>query len=348
MAVLFGGASSEHSISCISAAAVITALREAGFTVIPIAISPQGTWSLFEGSVDEVIAVDGALATVGRGHSDVTVSLDWQSPGLIVRGEFVPVDAAFPVLHGPWGEDGTVQGLLEVAGIPYVGSGVLASAAAMDKITMKRLLQDAGLPVGPWQALRNADSAEAIRLEMPVFVKPSRAGSSRGISRVSDRGNLAAAVSAAREHDPRVIVEAEIAGAREIECAVRESMNGEIVASCCAEIIVDATHEFYDFDAKYIESGVELRVPADLAFDTQQQIRALAVQAFEALGCAGLARVDFFLLGDGHILVNEVNTMPGFTPISMFPRMWEASGVSYPELVRDLVMCAITVGTGLR
>lgn len=348
MAVLFGGASSEHAISCISAAAVIIALRDAGFAVTPIVISPRGAWCLFDGAVEDLTPRGGVLPSIDPGPADVTVALDWTSPGLIIRGERVPVDAAFPVLHGPWGEDGTVQGLLEVAGIPYVGSGVLASAAAMDKITMKRLLRDAGLPIGTWQALGADESATDIRLDPPVFVKPSRAGSSRGITRVAGREDLAAAVSAAREYDPRVMVESAITNAREIECAVRELPHGGIAASCCAEIIVDDAHEFYDFEAKYIETGVELQVPADLPSAVQDRIRNLALRAFEALGCAGLARVDFFLHDDGTILINEVNTMPGFTPISMFPRMWEASGVPYPDLVRTLVERAINAGTGLR
>lgn len=348
MAVLFGGASSEHAISCISAAAVISALRAAGFTVVPVVISPRGAWCLFDGAVEDLTPQGGLLPSIDPGHGDVTVALDWALPGLIIRGERVPVDAVFPVLHGPWGEDGTVQGLLEVAGIPYVGSGVLASSAAMDKITMKRLLRDAGIPVGAWQSLGAHQSAAEIRLDMPVFVKPSRAGSSRGITRVVDRRGLAAAISVAREHDPRVMVEAAITEAREIECAVRESPTGEIAASCCAEIIVDEAHEFYDFDAKYIDTGVELQVPAHLPSAVQDRIRELALSSFHAIGCAGLARVDFFLQGDGAILINEVNTMPGFTPISMFPRMWEASGVAYPDLVRTLVECAISAGTGLR
>jgi len=346
--VLFGGASSEHAISCISGGAVITALREAGFTVIPIVISPRGAWSLFEGSVEDLTLRDGALPSIVLGNADVTVALDWDSPGMIIRGDHVPVDAVFPVLHGPWGEDGTVQGLLEVAGIPYVGSGVLASAAAMDKITMKRLLRDAGLPVGAWQSLGIGESGADIRLDLPVFVKPSRAGSSRGITRVTRREDLETAIRDAREHDPRVMVEAAITSCREIECAVREVGTGDVEASCCAEIVVDAAHDFYDFEAKYIETGVELRVPVELSRDIQERIRDLALRSFDTLGCAGLARVDFFLQGDGDILVNEVNTMPGFTPISMFPRMWEASGVSYPELVRGLVERAITAGTGLR
>ncbi len=258
------------------------------------------------------------------------------------------VDAVFPVLHGPWGEDGTVQGLLEVAGIPYVGSGVLASAASMDKITMKRLLWEAGIPVGPWQAILGDADADDVTLELPVFVKPSRAGSSRGITRVTDRRHLPRALQDARVQDPRVIVEQAIAGAREIECGVRELVSGEVVASKCAEIIVDPAHEFYDFDAKYVDSGVELQVPAVLGDEVEERIRALARDAFLALGCAGLARVDFFIDREGAILVNELNTMPGFTSISMFPRMWEATGIDYPQLVGDLVRRAIVVGTGLR
>jgi D-alanine-D-alanine ligase len=348
VAVLFGGASSEHAISCISAAAVIAALREVEFVVIPIVISPRGAWCYFDGTTQDLHSRAGALPSIDPGRADVSIALEWDSPGFVIRGERVPVDAVFPVLHGPWGEDGTVQGLLEVAGMPYVGSGVLASAAAMDKITMKRLLGEAGLPIVAWQFLGAADTASDIELNLPVFVKPSRAGSSRGITRVADHEGLAPAISVARRHDPRVIVEAAITDPREIECAVRELPSGEIAASCCAEIVVDKAHEFYDFDAKYIDTGVTLQVPADLPADVRDGIRHLAVRSFRALGCSGLARVDFFVKGDGTILVNEVNTMPGFTPISMFPQMWEASGVPYPELVRSLVELAINQGTGLR
>lgn len=348
IAVLFGGTSSEHSISCISSAAVIDALRVAGFEVLPIVISPGGRWSLFDGSTSELRGEDGHLPVIERPDADVGVVLDGGPAGFLVRGEFTPVAAVFPVLHGPWGEDGTVQGLLEVAGIPYVGSGVLASAAAMDKITMNRLLHDAGIPVTRWQALLPDQAVEDVTLELPVFVKPSRAGSSRGIARVARGEDLPGAIADARAHDPRVIVEQAVEGAREIECGVRESADGELLTSRCAEIVVDPTHEFYDFEAKYVDSGVDLQVPAQVDADLEDRIRELAVRAFIALGCAGLARVDFFIAPDGAILVNEVNTMPGFTSISMFPRMWQASGVSYPDLVRDLVTRAIAAGTGLR
>jgi D-alanine-D-alanine ligase len=348
VAVLFGGASSEHSISCISAAAVIDALRVGGFEVIPIVVSPAGRWCLYEGSTSRLRGEDEALPTIECDHADIGIALDWDTPGFVVRGHHMHVDAVFPVLHGPWGEDGTVQGLLEVAGIPYVGSGVLASAASMDKITMKRLLWEAGIPVGPWQAILGDADADDVTLELPVFVKPSRAGSSRGITRVTDRRHLPRALQDARVQDPRVIVEQAIAGAREIECGVRELVSGEVLASRCAEIIVDPAHEFYDFDAKYVDSGVELQVPAVLGDEVEERIRALARDAFLALGCAGLARVDFFIDREGAILVNELNTMPGFTSISMFPRMWEATGIDYPQLVGDLVRRAMVVGTGLR
>ena len=348
VAVIFGGASSEHSISCLSAASIIDALRVAKFDVLPVVISPTGTWCVFEGSTADLRGQSGRLPVVDCARADVTVALDWNTPGFIVRGSRVDVDVVFPVLHGPWGEDGTVQGLLEVAGIPYVGSGVLASAATMDKITMKQLLRDAGLPMTPWRPIFPGQPPDIGSLTFPLFVKPSRAGSSRGITRVTDPEQLAAAIEYARTFDPRVIVEQAVPGAREIECAVRVAVDGEILASRCSEIVVDSSHEFYDFDAKYVDSGVELVVPADLNQETEATVCELARDAFLALGCAGLARVDFFLTSAGVILINEVNTMPGFTPISMFPRMWEASGVTYPELTRDLVLRAITVGTGLR
>lgn len=346
--VLFGGASSEHPISCISAASIIDALRAERFEVIPVAISPAGRWCAFEGPTSALRVQSGVLPLIECDSADVSVVLDWSDPGIVVRGVRMHVDAAFPVLHGPWGEDGTVQGLLEMAGIPFVGSGVLASAAAMDKITMKRLLRDAGMPMTPWIPIFPGERADIDSLTFPVFVKPSRAGSSRGITRVTEPQDVQAAIDYARSFDPRVIVEQAVDGAREIECGVRVAVGGDVVTSRCSEIIVDPAHDFYDFDAKYIDSGVELKVPAELAPDVEATIREMARCAFLALGCAGLARVDFFITPAGDILINELNTIPGFTPISMFPRMWEASGVSYPELTRDLVLRAIAEGTGLR
>jgi D-alanine-D-alanine ligase len=261
-----------------------------------------------------------------------------------------PIDVVFPLLHGPYGEDGTLQGLLELAGIPYVGSGVFASAAAMDKAHMKRLLSAAGLSV-PSYVVAHAGRpipADAAELGWPVFVKPARGGSSIGISKVADRSGLEAALAGAFRHDPKALVEAAVVG-REIECGVLAGADGAPVASLPAEIRLANGIDFYDFDAKYMpESGTEFDIPPKLPEPVIKQIQATAIDAFEALDCEGLARVDFFLADDGELLVNEVNTMPGFTPASMFPRMWAASGVDYPTLVARLIDDAIRRGTGLR
>jgi D-alanine-D-alanine ligase len=268
------------------------------------------------------------------------------------------VDVVFPLLHGPWGEDGTIQGLLEMAGVRYVGAGVLASAVGMDKHYMKVVFQAAGLPVLPYTVILPrqwetdpAASREAVEsLGYPVFVKPCRGGSSIGISKVHDASELDEAVEEARRHDPKVLVEAAAVGGREVECGVVEGGGDEPPrASVVAEIIVDGSHEFYDFAAKYLpEEHTELAVPADLPEDVASRIQELSVQAFEALSCEGLARVDFFVLPDQRVVINEINTMPGFTPSSMFPRMWAASGMDYQELVDHLIQLALGRSTGLR
>jgi D-alanine-D-alanine ligase len=259
------------------------------------------------------------------------------------------VDVVFPLLHGAYGEDGTIQGLLEMAGVPYVGSGVFASAAAMDKAHMKTMLRVAGLPVGGYEVLApGATAAESYDLRLPVFVKPARAGSSLGITRVTDWADLPAAVAAAREHDPKVLIEEGIEG-RELECGVLGGLDGgPPEASVPAEVRVVGDHPFYDFAAKYLDDATELDVPADVPDAVTARVRQLAVAAFHALDCAGLARVDFFVRGDGEVLVNEVNTMPGFTPVSMFPLMWAATGLDYPALVDRLIRLALQEGTGLR
>jgi len=259
-------------------------------------------------------------------------------------------------LHGPWGEDGTIQGALEMAGLPYVGSGVLASALCMDKITLKALLRAAGIVVADWVAIDARSDLEASieraeNLAPVVFVKPSRAGSSMGITRLdvttSDRAALAEAIRSAQGFDPRVIVEAGVIEAREIECGVRQRADGTLEASEVAEIVVRGGFDFYDFNAKYVSDGAELVVPAQLPADVADGVREIARRCFIEAGCEGLARVDFFVRGDD-IVVNEVNTMPGFTPISMYPRMWEASGVAYTELVDSLVREALARPAGLR
>jgi D-alanine-D-alanine ligase len=261
------------------------------------------------------------------------------------------VDVVFPVLHGAYGEDGTIQGLFEMAGIPYVGAGVFASAAGMDKEFTKKLAAAEGIPVGPYTVLRAGQSlseTDRARLGLPVFVKPSRAGSSFGITKVRDWADLEAAVAVAREIDPKVLVEAAVVG-REIECGVLEGeYGGPPEASVPAEVRVVRDHEFYDFEAKYLDDACEFDVPADLPAEVTERVRELACRTFTALDCAGLARVDFFVTPELDVYLNEINTMPGFTPISMFPRMWAASGLEYPKLVSRLVRTALRRGTGLR
>jgi D-alanine-D-alanine ligase len=267
------------------------------------------------------------------------------------------VDVVFPVLHGPYGEDGTLQGLLELSGVPYVGSGVLASAVGQDKEYMKRVFTSFGLKVGPYVVVRprewEHDEAAARKKIVdfagehgwPLFVKPSRAGSSIGITKVEDLSGLDEAIAEAQRHDPKILVEAALRG-REIECGVLEFEDGPR-ASLPAEIPPPETQAYYDFEAKYIDSTPGL-VPAPLTPEETAEVQRLAVDAFEAASCEGLVRADFFLTGDGEFVINEINTMPGFTPISMYPQMWQASGVSYPELIDLLVQAALRRSTGLR
>jgi D-alanine-D-alanine ligase len=366
VAIVFGGRSDEHAISCVTAGSVLAVIDHEAYDVVPIGIAPDGRWVL-EGDTDRLrIGAGGELPAVDPGRPGVQLAQGRSGSSELVVNEAadVPrqlgdVDVVFPLLHGPWGEDGTIQGLLEMAGVRYVGAGVLASAVGMDKHYMKVVLQSAGLPVLPHVLITPfgwVDDPEACRenvraLGYPVFVKPSRGGSSIGISKVHDESELDAAVEEARRHDPRVLVEA-YAGteSREIECGVIESRDGKPPeASVLAEITVAGDHEFYDFAAKYLpEEATSIQVPADLPDELSDEIRALAVQAFLAVGCEGLARVDFFVLHDGRVMINELNTMPGFTPTSMFPRMWAASGVDYPELVDRLIRLALARDTGLR
>ena len=364
IAVVFGGRSTEHGVSCVSAGSVLAAVDRDRYDVVPIGISREGRWVLAADQPEKFAVTGGRLPEVEEsGAAAVVLSGDPTHRGLTVREpgkvpqELGEVDVVLPLLHGPYGEDGTLQGLLELAGVPYVGSGVVASAAAMDKGHMKALLKAAGLPVGPYAVITPRDWATdkaAVRetvaaLGFPVFVKPARAGSSVGITKVSGPGGLDAAVDGARAHDPRVVVEAAVEG-REIECGVLEGLDGGMPeASVPAEVIVGGDHEFYDFAAKYLpDEGTELAVPADLPGEVADEVRAMACRAFDALSCEGLARVDFFVGRDGTVLVNEVNTMPGFTPVSMFPLMWKATGLDYPALVDRLVQTALRKPTGLR
>jgi D-alanine-D-alanine ligase len=358
VAVVFGGRSSEHAISCVSAGSVLQHLDRGRFDVVPVGIARDGSW--VRGTDDPAVLriSDRALPEVDGSAEALVLPGDPTRGGLVRldRGRagevFTGVDVVFPVLHGPFGEDGTVQGLLEMAGLPYVGAGVFASAAAMDKEFTKKLLAAAGIPAGRLLVLRRGTAtltdAERADLGLPVFVKPARAGSSVGITKVSDWADLDAAIATAREHDPKVLVEAAVAG-REVECGVLELPDGTLRASLPAEIrLVAGTADFYDFEAKYLDDACEFDIPAKLDDDLTANLREMAIDAFRALDGQGLARVDFFVGEDGALTVNEVNTMPGFTPISMYPRMWAETGVDYTALLTTLVETAIARGTGLR
>jgi len=365
IAVVFGGRSSEHAISCVTAGSVLRAIDTDRYDVVPVGITHDGRWVLESGDASrlaitargELPEVDGDGATVSMANASASSELVVHEPGSVLRtlGE---VDVVFPLLHGPWGEDGTIQGLLEMAGVRYVGAGVLASAVGMDKHYMKIVLQSQGLPVLPytvitpglWVLDRSACEESVSSLGYPVFVKPSRGGSSIGISKVHDHSGLEAAVDEARLHDPKVLVESAAEGGREIECGVIQGFaTNPPDTSVVAEIRITGDHEFYDFAAKYLpEENTELAVPADLSVAVSDRVRELSARAFEALGCEGLARVDHFLLPDDRLVINEINTMPGFTPSSMFPRMWAATGLDYPALVDRLVQLALQRDTGLR
>jgi D-alanine-D-alanine ligase len=358
VAVIFGGRSSEHSISCISAGSVLRALDRNLYDVVPIGITKSGKWVLEADNADRLAIQNGVFPEVDATNPAVLFTADPTATELVVQSGIPEVlqqvDVAFPVLHGPWGEDGTIQGLLELAGIPYVGSGVFASAAAMDKAHLKAMMHSAGLPIGPyevvsnaqWQTEKDASLARIKTLGLPVFIKPCRAGSSVGISKVKSHDDLVAAIEAARIHDPKIIAEASIENAREIECGVLGT-SSRPKASVCAEIIVRDGHEFYDFEAKYVDDSVELSVPAKLDPVQHEKLRELAVRAFLAMDGEGLARVDMFVTGND-VVINEINTMPGFTPISMYPRMWAETGLDYPALVDALVQDALRRGVGLR
>ena len=348
VAVIYGGRSSEHGISVVSAGSVLAALDPAKYDVVPIGITPEGAWVLTDATPGSLQISGRTLPEVEKGTS-VVLAPDPTAAGMMTvepgtgLAVLESVDVVFPVLHGRFGEDGTIQGLLEMAGVPYVGPGVFASAAAMDKEFTKKLLHADGLPVGSYSVLRRGEPvsvADLAPLGLPVFVKPARAGSSLGITKVSAWDQLADAVATALEYDTKVLVEAAVAG-REVECGVLEGADGRPVASVPAEIRLVRGHDWYDFEAKYLDDACEFDVPADLPADVTAAIQDAARRAFIALDCAGLARVDFFVRPDGSVIVNEVNTMPGFTPISMFPRMWAASGVDYATLVDRLIEAAL-------
>ncbi|MFC9998137.1 D-alanine--D-alanine ligase family protein [Nocardia sp. NPDC127526] len=359
VAVVFGGRSNEHGVSCVSARTVLGSLDPERYEAVPIGITREGTWVLASGDPRELTPTERALPSVNQAGTELTLSADPSRSGSLVPLDGAEtvlggVDVVFPVLHGAFGEDGTIQGLLELAGIPYVGPGVLASAAGMDKEFTKKLLAAEGLPIGVQVVLRpgvaTLSEADKARLGLPVFVKPARGGSSIGITKVDGWDELDAAIAVARQVDPKVIVEAGIVG-REVECGVLEFPDGRVEASVVAEIRMPEAAadgpEFYDFDTKYLDDVCEFDVPAKLDDDVAQQVREIAVKAFRALDCQGLARVDFFVTEQGPV-INEINTMPGFTAISMYPRMWDATGIDNKTLVSTLIETALARGTGLR
>ena len=347
VAVLFGGRSAEHEISCISARSVIDALDPATTEVVPIGITREGSWHLLvgppalpaeTGRLPEITAGAGAPVKLGGGSgTQELVGAD---------GSRQAVDVVFPVLHGPQGEDGAVQGMLELAGVPYVGAGVLGSAIGMDKAVQKVLFAAVGLPVVRAEVVRESEWAEdpegvAARVDglgFPVFTKPATLGSSVGISKVHDPSELVAGLDEAFLYARKALVEMGIEDVREVECAVLG--NDDPVASIAGEI-VPTGHEFYDYEAKYLdEQGARLSIPAELGRDRMERIQRMAIEAFRAIDCAGMARVDFFLRGD-EVWVNEINTIPGFTQISMYQKLWEASGLSYRDLVERLLDLAV-------
>jgi D-alanine--D-alanine ligase len=376
VAVVFGGRSTEHAVSCASAGLVLSAIDRDRYEVLPIGIATDGRWVLTSGDPARLALTGGtlpsveAVATPGaeitpRTSPDGAV-LQVCTPGEVPH-DLGEVDLVLPLLHGAYGEDGTLQGLLEMTGTKYAGAGVFASAAGMDKEYMKLILAARGLPIGRYVVVRDRDwrsgassgasvgSGERKRvldeiaeLGWPVFVKPARGGSSIGITRVTEPADLEDGIEAARAHDPKVLVEAAVDG-MEVECAVLEGIDGgPPEASVPGQVLVDQQSAFYDFEAKYLASAATMRIPAPVPADAADEIRRIACAAFDAISCEGLARVDFFYTPAGEILVNEINTMPGMTPASGFPMMWAATGLPMPALIDRIIQTALGKRSGLR
>jgi len=376
VAVVFGGRSTEHAVSCASAGLVLSAIDRDRYDVLPIGIATDGRWVLTSGDPARLALTGGALPSVeavATPGAEITprTSPDGAVLQVCTPGE-VPhdlgeVDLVLPLLHGAYGEDGTLQGLLEMTGTKYAGAGVFASAAGMDKEYMKLILAARGLPIGRYVVVRDRDwrsgtgagasvgSGERKRvldeiaeLGWPVFVKPARGGSSIGITRVTEPAALEDAIEAARTHDPKVLVEAAVDG-MEVECAVLEGIDGgPPEASVPGQVLVDPHSAFYDFEAKYLASADTMRIPAPVPAGAAGEIRRIACAAFDAISCEGLARVDFFYTPAGEILVNEINTMPGMTSASGFPMMWAATGLPMPQLIDRIIQTALGKRSGLR
>nr|WP_199345869.1 D-alanine--D-alanine ligase family protein [Corynebacterium diphtheriae] len=346
VAIIYGGRSSEHSVSCVSAGAIMAHLDPQRYEVFPVGITHDGVWTVGESDPSRLKTVDRVMPEV-QFTREVSLSVNPTTAGELRFEDgslYAKVDVVFPVLHGRFGEDGTIQGLFELSGVPYVGTGVLSSACGMDKEFTKKLMAAEGLPVGKEVILRGSETLteeHKRELGLPVFVKPARGGSSIGISRVADWSEWDAALSLAREHDSKVIVEAEIVGV-EVECGVLERIDGSLMASVPAQLqdTDEGDEGFYGFDTKYLDDVVTAHIPAPFDAETTALIQELSLKAFTALSCRGLARVDFFVTDHGPVL-NEINTMPGFTPISMYPQVFEATGIGYAQLLDNLIEQAL-------
>ena len=355
VAVLFGGRSSEHSVSCVTAAGLIGAIDANAYDVLPIGITKTGVWRIVEDWASMRFDPQDMPEVTDNG-TEVIPTLSADGAPLLHRdaeGNFTSlgaVDVYFPLLHGRFGEDGTVQGLFELSDTAFVGSGVFSSAASMDKHYTKSLMAQAGIPTCPWELVtetmwgtdRAGVEARVAELGLPVFVKPARAGSSMGVSRVAEAGDLEAALQKAFAHDSKVIVEPQVIG-REVECAVLGSLHDmRLRTSSPGEISVSGDHAFYDFDAKYLDlADAEVTCPAALDEATTARVQELAASVFRLFDCTGLARVDTFVTDTGEVLINELNTLPGFTPTSAYPYMWAKSGLEYSELIGELISIAL-------
>ncbi len=382
--MVFGGQGPEHPVSCMGAGTVLATLDRDRYEVVPVGILPDGRWVLTRDE-PELLAISGqtlpSVAAVagpdaGQAPGEAAAPAEGGGSGAGDTGALAPaaagaanpvasvpqaltgVDVVLPILHGPFGEDGTIQGLLEMAGVPYVGAGVLASAVSLDKEYMKLVFAARGLPLGPYVVVRDRDwqpgpgtgtaAAERKRvfdaiaeLGFPVFVKPARGGSSIGTSKAHDQASLIESIETARRYDPKVIVERAVEGA-EIECAVLEGLDGAPPdTSLPGQLVIDGGEEFYDFEAKYLDPAGSMRIPAPVPAAVIDEIRRMAAVAFDAVSCQGFARVDFFYTSDGRVLINEINTIPGLTATSYFPKMWEATGLALPELLDRMIATAL-------
>ena len=334
VAIICGGKSSEHEISCISANGILDAIDRSKFEPVLIGITKSGKWLLLPDDTT-FITLNGALPTVPESGIEVSIT----SQGLFSGGKNLAIDVAFPILHGTYGEDGTIQGLFEMIGLRYVGSGVLASAVSMDKSYAKPIFAAAGLKVAPGTVVTSINFELPSNLNYPLFVKPARSGSSRGTTKVKQSSDLKAAVEAALAFDSKVIIEQAVDG-KEIECAVLQS-EGKTIVSPVGEIVISSKYEFYDFQAKYLDDSMQLVFP-ELPAGVEEKIQSAALTAFNAAGCEGLARVDFFYSTSGDVVINEINTMPGFTPLSVYPKLIEKSGINYQGLITTLIQTAQT------